>query len=104
MLLSTITVISVHLALLPFAEASKLMHGSLHLVFLLSMSLVPQVRSLVGLDRSSSSIFAFACCSVAAFMLVGLFSGFSTTAAVLVHWNSFAQGIGSLLWKHFARY
>ena len=97
-------VISEDLALVPFAEASKLMHGSsVHLAFPPSMSSVPRVRSLVGLDRSSSYVIAFACRSVAAFALVGLFSDVSAAAAVPVHWSSFVQGIGSLSRNHFAR-
>ena len=65
---------------------------------------MPQVERSLVVDRSSSSSFAFACHSVAVFALVGLFSGVSATVAVPAHWNSFAQGIGSLSWKRFMRY
>ena len=76
----------------------------MHLTFLSLTSSVPQVRALVELDRSSSSESASACCSVAAFALIGLFSGVSTAVAVPACWNSFVQGIGLLSQKRFARY
>ena len=59
---------------------------------------------MVELDRSSTSEFACASCSMAASALVGLFSGVSAAVAVPARWSSFARGIGSLSWKRFARY
>ena len=102
-------VISVHLVLVTFSEASRLVCGSWCLVFLPSTSSVPQVRSLV-VDRFSLSLFVLASVSVAALLLIGLSFGFFTSAlmssaAVPAHLTFFAWGstIGLLSQKHFAR-